>query len=516
MNNQSILSIYYPFVDVNQFHTAAYVYSKFKYLNKNEIIRIIENITKKILSYDEFVFFTNKIELNLQRIFPSDFFQNISNIDREISKFTSSNNVSNSPFRISFEKCYACKSQLSNEKIQTFVACVYFASNTTLECNNINVLCTKCKAHHFYSYWIDNKNQKFFYKDCLKKEFVSFSSRTIFEVKLLNTLTSDLMYKHTSFSAFCDSHNCNFKNKNLERSELNPQLLRDSWFYFQFFKYRNEYPDLHHLVYPNVEDIDYVLEVIRPGLFKNFALKWSSKHICKSKDCSKILNVDGNWKLNRLKCMNEDAYLECEELKPIKIGCVKTPNRGSYYCSNHQINEPILHFNVDSIKTKFALSSIKATHIQKDFKIKKIHDVYCVKKNEHDGKDDDENENNVDVLYLVDTSESRKPLCWVTRDCLDKKMLEIFCENQLKDTEKDAFDEITCKTNKHFGIPFENKKRTRGLLISSYNCGIVNGYRELFGSESVRQVVLFYLDLIQKVGNLPGKLIILTLTLIDN
>jgi hypothetical protein len=85
-------------------------------------------------------------------------------------------------------------------------------------------------------------------------------------------------------------------------------------------------------------------------------------------------------------------------------------------------------------------------------------------------------------------------------------MLNQFSENQLKETEKDAFENIACKTNKHFGIPFENKKRTRGILIASLNCGLVVGYRELFGSESVRQVVMFYLDLIQKITSLPGKI----------
>ena len=34
-------------------------------------------------------------------------------------------------------------------------------------------------------------------------------------------------------------------------------------------------------------------------------------------------------------------------------------------------------------------------------------------------------------------------------------------------------------------------------MISAYNCGIINGYRELYGSESISQVVLFYLDLIE-------------------
>jgi hypothetical protein len=41
------------------------------------------------------------------------------------------------------------------------------------------------------------------------------------------------------------------------------------------------------------------------------------------------------------------------------------------------------------------------------------------------------------------------------KECLDSTMLNQFIENQLKETEKDAFENIACKTNKHFGIPFD-------------------------------------------------------------
>jgi hypothetical protein len=194
--------------------------------------------------------------------------------------------------------------------------------------------------------------------------------------------------------------------------------------------------------------------------------------------------------------MNEENQLCCAELTPINVGCTKTPNRNGYFCSDHSNDESVqmmnLYFDVNAVKTKFSLSTIRATYIQDNFKNLKIHDVYCEKINKDDGKDDDEDENNINILYLIETSETRKPLCWVKIEALDKKMLSDFNETRLKNTEIDAFEDISCRTNKNFGIPFLNKKRTRGLLISSFNCGIINGYRELFGSESVRQVVLFF------------------------
>ena len=50
--------------------------------------------------------------------------------------------------------------------------------------------------------------------------------------------------------------------------------------------------------------------------------------------------------------------------------------------------------------------------------------------------------------------------------------------------------------------------RTKGLLVSVYNCGIVNGFREMFGSESMSQVTLFLLDMIKHTNNdLPEYII---------
>ncbi|RNA04059.1 hypothetical protein BpHYR1_038171 [Brachionus plicatilis] len=43
--------------------------------------------------------------------------------------------------------------------------------------------------------------------------------------------------------------------------------------------------------------------------------------------------------------------------------------------------------------------------------------------------------------------------------------------------------DLTCETLKSIAL-CEYKSRTRGIAISALNCGIVNGYRELFGSEN--------------------------------
>ena len=53
-----------------------------------------------------------------------------------------------------------------------------------------------------------------------------------------------------------------------------------------------------------------------------------------------------------------------------------------------------------------------------------------------------------------------------------------------------------CNNDKTRFYTFFMKCKTIGVLIASTNCGIILGFRELFGSESPTQVANFYMDLI--------------------
>jgi hypothetical protein len=77
-------------------------------------------------------------------------------------------------------------------------------------------------------------------------------------------------------------------------------------------------------------------------------------------------------------------------------------------------------------------------------------------------------------------------------------------DNEIKSIHSKQYaNEILCNTNKEERFPCANKTKTRGILLATYNCGIIVSYRELFGSESITQVVLFYLDLISICQKLP-------------
>jgi hypothetical protein len=200
MSNSQDKSLF-PFNEINNFYAAAYLSVRFNYLdNENETIDLIEKITKQRLNHNELSFFRDKLKINFQNSFPVEFLSKISEIDRVISNITLTTNTPFKPFKTIIRSCKTCNYELNHENTQDFQAYVYFAANETLPCANKNVVCKNCKTQHYYSYFINDKNQKFFYDECLSNDFISFTNQTIFEIKIFKMLISDLMFKHTSFS----------------------------------------------------------------------------------------------------------------------------------------------------------------------------------------------------------------------------------------------------------------------------------------------------------------------------
>jgi transcription elongation factor Elf1 len=63
-----------------------------------------------------------------------------------------------------------------------------------------------------------------------------------------------------------------------------------------------------------------------------------------------------------------------------------------------------------------------------------------------------------------------------------------------------------CNTDKTNVFYCDMKCKTRGIQIACNNCGIVFAVRELFGSKSLTEVALMYLDL---VDNYKGNFLFL-------
>lgn len=88
------------------------------------------------------------------------------------------------------------------------------------------------------------------------------------------------------------------------------------------------------------------IKEIKPKLVPLFIKKWSKHpdHVVKGKQCkcNFTLTADGNWKLNREKCIYFNPFkydIQSPDFGPIQTGCRNTPNRGSYYCKEHQHHE---------------------------------------------------------------------------------------------------------------------------------------------------------------------------------
>lgn len=63
--------------------------------------------------------------------------------------------------------------------------------------------------------------------------------------------------------------------------------------------------------------------------------------------------------------------------------------------------------------------------------------------------------------------------------------------NSVRGIEKDA----SCNTDKTILHACDVKVKTRGILLVLNSCGVIAGYRELYGSESLTQVANLYLDI---------------------
>ena len=84
---------------------------------------------------------------------------------------------------------------------------------------------------------------------------------------------------------------------------------------------------------------------------------------------------------------------------------------------------------------------------------------------------------------------SSSKLKWIQREYISEDLYTAY----LFKLNRPVFN-LQCNTDKTQVTTCEIKCKTRGILLSATNCGIVISFRELFGSESLSQVSLLYLD----------------------
>lgn len=92
-------------------------------------------------------------------------------------------------------------------------------------------------------------------------------------------------------------------------------------------------------------------------------------------------------------------------------------------------------------------------------------------------------------LFLCKTKVT--DLKWFRKEVVPHDLLANYNQKKIKESTIST----TCNTDKSSIFSCEMKCKTRGIQLACGNCGIILGYRELFGAESCTQVAQMYLDL---------------------
>ena len=153
--------------------------------------------------------------------------------------------------------------------------------------------------------------------------------------------------------------------------------------------------------------------------------------------------------------------------------------RGSYYCEYHlkkankkafRYRNSTIYFDLDVIKPK--VGKIKNLNLI-------IYDAFV-----------DQSDR---VLLLVNYSDTLSEPFWLTSSQILASKIDDYIE-QLKRFEKN--EDTSCHSSKMYALPCEKKARTVGVFLACSPCGVIIGFREIFGHETLAQTALFFMLLI--------------------
>jgi hypothetical protein len=100
------------------------------------------------------------------------------------------------------------------------------------------------------------------------------------------------------------------------------------------------------------------------------------------------------------------------------------------------------------------------------------------------------------ILYLLSHNDQ---LFWLEEKSIPHNKLQDFLSSWRNSNDERTLAETTCRVNKEYDIPCNKKTRTKGNLLAVYNCGIIAGYTEIFLGESLTQVSIFLLQLLDEI-----------------
>ena len=497
-------SLYKPFESIDDSSIALYINDKFCHIEEKKRYELINRYFRTGYGTDELKKFFGRAFVYSTK-FPFNFIKNHDLINIKLDEIIQElSGQSNIFIKSSQTSCSTCCQSLDKGNQIYYTAQLYSHGIKPTKCYIVGYECLICKTLHLPSYYISKIGFKTFYEESLSSRYFSITTESVFEVLLIRSLTSDILFKQSSFSAFTNSYNSlfdNVKQNKDDRTELVDKRICEIWFYYNLIQFRKDmYGKLSDFKGPTVENLDDVIREHHVHFHSFFTNKWMS-HKCNHPKCCVALNIDGDHKINRLTCLHYDEvllpeinsnYLTINYNSNIKyfqlielssLNCPKTPERKSYYCADHQGDNVNLPFKIKKETVFFEISSIRETETYN----KKDHDNYGI-------FDCFVNTEGESMFLLCDVNKKNKIL-WFEESSLPRLKLDNFLQ-YWNPNEEILIEQEICRVKKDIN-PCVHKCRTKGVILAVFNCGVIGSYKELFGSESLAQVSRFYLDLIE-------------------
>ncbi|RNA24790.1 hypothetical protein BpHYR1_001525, partial [Brachionus plicatilis] len=484
----SFKAILHPFNTIDQLMFALKIGKKMNGFLDSSKVRTINKFLKINVSIEQYSKFNNKVD-NFKEFYPINFIETEKSIDEFIN---SEINFNYSEYEFAYEglECLICKQKLN---FCGYLDSIYYSYNNGPKKAKINIkYCKLCKTRHLLSFYVKKNGERFFYNNVIFKDLISFTNETLFDVKLLDCLTTDIIFKHSSFSAFANAYNYLFINKTVDSLFfLNDKRLTESWYYYRYLNFLAEFGKTNIEAF-HVNKLNDSIQKINIFLFRYFIQKWNGpfhRFFCLNIDCSKTFTIDGNQKTGRLKCFYEKTCYNSVEFGLIQIGCPNTPLKNSYFCEKHAEEDPKFNFKYKDGIYQCCLSQIKLKkgRIFSHQSIQ-IHDLF---------------DHQEGIFFLCDYSNEKIPF-WVSENQLNKSEVDQFMKIRKANCNQ---ENIEYNSSSKLTEPCNHKSKTDGIFLGCYNCNIIASFKEIYSSESVPQASIFCLETFDCMYTIPDHIV---------
>jgi hypothetical protein len=159
-----------------------------------------------------------------------------------------------------------------------------------------------------------------------------------------------------------------------------------------------------------------------------------------------------------------------------KISCPQTPERGSYFCLQHNYHTTECLFKIANDKEILIdIKNIKETK-RNNYDNVKIYDCFV--------------DSNDDVLYLL--SDMHGQYFWAKEGKIPENLLFEFSKEFSFRLEKNAYAATNCHVEKEYQIPCKKKCRTTGVLLTVYKWESCVSTENFFQANLSRRFIFFY------------------------